>query len=347
MTTFVTGATGHVGANLVRALLAQGTRVRVLLEPGADDAAVAGLGVERCVGDLRDREALEQGLAGCDRLYHLAAMISLRNRDQRKLFEVNVLGTRNVLAAARRAGVRRAVHCSSLGAVGWNPAGASDEECLLNPFTCPLDYELCKAMAEHEALRACVSGLEVVIVNPSASIGPMDFAPSSFGRTIVKLVRGKMFAYIPGCFDFVPVRDVVQGHLLAMERGRPGERYLLTGRSTSLDEIIDWVVELAGARRPKLRLPYRVVRPALALKDRLEATLTPWRTPVFTAQTARILTLGKRGDNAKARRELGLLPSSLKAALWEALLWYRSQGWIEFDPAMRRGEAEWPEGQAA
>jgi len=331
LTTFVTGATGHVGANLVRALLARGEGVRVLLEPGANPGAIAGLEVERVLGDLRDPAVLERGLAGCDRLYHLAALISLRNRDQQKLFDVNVQGTRNVLAAARQAGVKRAVHCSSFGAIGWRPEGPSDEESLLNPFTCPLDYELCKSLAELEALRACVAGLEVVIVNPSATIGPLDFGPSSFGRTIVRLVTGRLLAYIPGRFDFVPVRDVVSGHLLAMERGRPGERYLLTGRSTSLDEIIDWVTEITGARRPPLRLPLRLVQPALAMKDWLEATLMPSRAPVFTAATARILALGKQGNNEKARRELGLEPSPVQQALWEAMLWYRSQGWFDVE----------------
>lgn len=339
MTTLVTGATGHIGANLVRALLTGGARVRVLLQPGAGDAAVAGLDVERADGDLRDAAALAAALDGCDRLYHLAALIKLRNRDRREIFEVNVLGTRNVLAAARRAGVRRAVHCSSFGAVGFNPAGASDEECLLDPFTCPLDYELCKALAELEALRACVAGLEVVIVNPSATIGPFDFGPSSFGRTVLRLVRGELRAYVPGRFDFVPVEDVVAGHLLAMQRGRPGERYLLTGRATTLDEVIGWVGAMTGVRRPPLRLPYRLVRPALVAKDWLESRLAPRRDPVFTAQTAHILTLGKRGDNAKARRELGLQPTSVEQALWRALAWYRDRGWFDGELRPPRREA--------
>lgn len=331
MTVFVTGATGHVGAVLVRELLARGQKVRVLLQPGVDTTAVAGLEVERIEGDLRDPKILEQGLDGCRQLYHLAALITLRNRDQDRLFEVNVLGTRNVLRAARKAGVRRAVHCSTFGAVGWSPDGPSDEECLLDPFTCPLDYELCKALAETEALRACVAGLEVVIVNPSASIGPFDFAPSPLGRTLLALAHGRMRAYIPGRFDFVPVVDVARGHLLAMERGRPGERYLLTGRSTTLDELIDWVSELTDARRPLLRLPGPLLLPLLEAKDWLQARLMPWRQPVFTAQTVRILMLGKRGDHAKARRELGYEPTSVKSALRQALSWYRDQGWCEVE----------------
>lgn len=337
MTVFVTGATGHVGANLVRELLARGSRVRVLLQPGADATAMMGLDVERFAGDIRDHRALEEGLDGCEQLYHLAALITLRNCDQDRLFEVNVLGTRNVLGAARRVGVRRAVHCSTFGTIGWSPVGPSDEECLLDPFTCPLDYELCKTLAEHEALRACVAGLEVVIVNPSASIGPMDFAPSPLGRTLLKLVRGRMYAYIPGRFDFVPVKDVVQGHLLAMERGRPGERYLLTGRSATLDELIEWVGELTGACRPLVRLPGHLLLPLLEAKDWLEARLMPWRLPVFTAQTVRILMLGKRGNNSKAQRELGFQPTSVKSALRQALLWYRDQGWCDIE---LREEAE-------
>jgi len=330
MTVFVTGATGHVGANLVRELLARGSKVRVLLQPGMDATAMAGLDVERIEGDTRDRRALEEGLEGCEQLYHLAALITLRNRDRDRLFEVNVLGTRNVLRAAQRAGVRRAVHCSTFGTIGWRADGPSDEECLLDPFTCPLDYELCKTLAEHEALRACVAGLEVVIVNPSASVGAMDFAPSPLGRTLLELTSGKMRAYIPGRFDFVPVMDVARGHLLAMERGRPGERYLLTGRSTTLDELIAWVCELTGARRPRLRLPGRWLLPFLEVKDWVETRLTPWRAPVFTAQTVRILMLGKRGESSKARQELGFQPTSVRSALREALSWYREQGWCDF-----------------
>ena len=332
MPAFVTGATGHTGANLVRELLARGEAVRVLVEPGGSLEALEGLEVERVAGDLRDSSALADGLAGCDQLYHLAALISLRNGDRQKLFEVNVLGSRKVFAAARRAGVRRAVYCSSFGAVGVDPSGTSDEESLLNPFTCPLEYELCKSLGELEALRAAAAGLEVVIVNPSASIGPYDFQPSSFGRTLVELVNGRLRAYVPGRFDFVPMADVVAGHLLAMARGRPGERYLLTGRSTTLDEMIDWVVAHTGARRPPFRLPYRLVAPALAIKDRVEATLLPWRTPVFTAQTARVLAIGKRGNNAKAQRELGWRPTRLDDALLAALRWYRGRGWIDVEP---------------
>lgn len=325
VTTLVTGATGHLGANLVRALLARGERVRVLLRAGSPRQAIAGLEVESATGDLQDVASLEAALRGCDRLYHLAALVSIVPRDRDRLFATNVLGTRNVLQAAARAGVRRVVHCSSIGAAGARPGGGCDEHCIPDPFADCMDYDLTKIMAEQEVLKAVMRGLDCVIVNPSGIVGPWDFRPSLLGQTILDVARGRLWAYIPGAFDLVPVEAVVEGHLAAMERGRTGERYILSGDLVTLDELFDWVVAETGARRPRIRIPGPSIYPYVRIKDWLERHVLS-SAPRYTLQTLRILTRPKRGDSAKAARELGYQPGPAREAVRRALDWYRDSG---------------------
>lgn len=327
MKTLVTGGSGHLGANLVRELLKRGQEsIRVLVH--ADERGLDGLDVERAYGDLRDPESLRRAVQGCQRLYHTAAFVSLRNADRKQIFEVNVLGTRYLLRAALEAGVERVVHCSSFGAVGRNPQGASDENWTIDPFEEALAYERSKAFAEHEALRLVVEGLDVVMVNPSGLVGPYDFKPSFVGQTIIDFARGKMKAYVPGAFDFVPVRDVVQGHLLAMEKGQTGQRYLLTGSVVTIDEILDWLQELTGIARPRLKLPPQVMQRVAVVKDWIEARWFPDQLPRFNQHTIRLLNSGKHGDNTRARTELGLEPTTVRDAFGEAVTWFGEAGMI-------------------
>lgn len=326
MTTLVTGGSGHLGANLVRALLERGEAVRVLVHQ--DGRALDGLEVERAAGDLRDRDSLRRAVRGCRYVYHTAAYVSLRNADRQHIYEVNVLGTRALMTAALAAGVERVVHCSSFGAVGRNPRGASDESWHIDPFEDALDYERSKAFAEHEVLRLVVEGLDAVIVNPSGLVGPYDFKPSFVGRTILDFARGKMKAYVPGAFDFVPIRDVVQGHLLALEKGVRGQRYLLTGEEVTIDQILDWLAELTGVPRPPLRLPPELMQRAASVKDWIEARWFPEVVPRFNQHSIRLLRSGKRGDNTRAQRELGLEPTPVREAFREAVAWFQGAGAI-------------------
>jgi hopanoid-associated sugar epimerase len=329
MKTFVTGGSGHVGANLVRELLARGVAVKALVRPQSDNSGLDGLDLERVVGDLRDPDSLARGLKGCDRLYHVAAFVSLRRGAQREIHDVNVVGTRNILAAAERAGVERTVFCSSFGAVGKNPdGGASDENHTINPFETHLDYELSKAVAELEVHRAVHRGQHVTIVNPSGIVGPHDYKPSSVGQTIMDFANGRMPAYVPGQFEFVAVRDVVAGHLLAMDKGRPGERYILSGGRFSLDQILDHLSKLCGRKKPRLRIPVAAMLPLAHVSNLLLATFAPARPPRFTPGTIRILNGGKHADTAKAQRELGLVPSPVLAAFSEAYEWLKARGKI-------------------
>lgn len=329
MKTFVTGGSGHVGANLVRALLERGEAVKVLLRARSDNRALDGLDVERVEGDLRDRESLRRGLAGCDRLYHVAAFVSLRKGDQQQIFDVNVTGTRNVLAAAAAAEVERSVFCSSFGAVGHHPdGGPSDESCTVNPFETHLDYELSKALAELEVHRAVNQGLDVRIVNPCGIVGPHDYKPSSVGQTILDFANGKMPAYVPGQFEFVAVKDVVAGHLLAMERGKAGERYILSGGQFTLDQILSHLSTLCGRPKPRLRLPIGLMLPVAHMTTLLFRTFAPERPLRFTPGTIKLLQSGKRANTEKAQRELGLVPTSVLDAFTEAHEWFRSRGQI-------------------
>jgi nucleoside-diphosphate-sugar epimerase len=328
MRSLVTGATGHLGANLVRELLARGERVRVLLRDGSPRQAISGLEVEIAAGDLLDVASLDRALEGCQRLYHLGAVVSIVPKDRERLFATNVLGTRNVLQAAARAGVTRVVHCSSIGAVGAGPEGRSDEERLPDPFRSCMDYDLTKVMAEQEVLKAVMRGLDAVIVNPSGIVGRWDFRPSLLGRTILDIARGRLYAYIPGAFDLVPVDAVVAGHLSAMERGRTGERYVLAGELVTLDELIAQVAALTGARRPRLRIPGPAIYPYVRVKDWVERHLLPHAAPRYTLQTLKVLTCPKQGDSARACRELGYRPGAAGEAIRQAVDWYREAGYL-------------------
>lgn len=326
MTTLVTGGTGHLGANLVRALLERGDSVRVLVRPQSKRAALAGLDVELVEGDLRDPRSLREAVRGANLLYHTAAMISTRAGDRDALMETNVGGTRTLMAAALDEGVEKVVHTSSFGAVGTRRDRASNEDDWLDPFEPVMDYERSKAHAEVVVLQAAARGLPVTIVNPSAIIGPYDFGPSLVGKTVVDFGLGKMRAYIPGGFDWVPVKDVVRGHIAAMERGRSGERYLLNGQVHSLDEIMDWLAEFTGKPRPRVRISPRLMQGVALVKDWVERKFFPDVTPRFTYHAIRILTSGKRGDNQRARRELGYEPTPVREAFAEAVSWFQESG---------------------
>ncbi len=325
MTTLVTGVTGHLGCNLVRELLDRGEKVRGFIRPQSDLSGIEGLEIEHAVGDLRDRKSIREALDGVDKLYHTAAFVSIRNGDRQELFDVNILGTRNLMQEARRAGVKRVVHTSSFGAVGINPEGASNEHWTVSPFEIATDYERTKAISEYDVILEALRGLDVTIVNPAGIVGPFDFRPSLIGRTILDFARGKMRAYVPGAFDFVPMQDVVAAELLAMENGRRGERYLVNGENHTIDEIMDWLHELTGVTRPKAAIPPRLMQYIALIKDPIERKLLPHKSPRFNYHSIRLLNSGKRGESTRAQRELGLKPTPTRQAFADAVAWFRDR----------------------
>ena len=330
--TLVTGATGHLGANLVRQLLKDGHRVRVLLRPGTPTAAVDGLDLERALGDLRDPPSLAAAVEGCARVFHCAARISITAGHEQEIFETNVLGTRNLLAAAARAGVARVVVTGSFSAVGRHPGRPSDERDSFNPFESCMPYERSKAAMEHECLKAVVEGQDVVIAISCAIIGANDFKPSRMGRVVRDFANGRMRAYIPGGFEFVAARDIVQGHLLAMERGRPGQRYIFSTEFVTVDTLMEWLEQITGRPRPSLRLPAALMAAIARVASPLLSALAPATPQRLTPGAVRILRMHRRADCAKARQELGYQPTSVKEALREAVEWFASTGQIAAVP---------------
>ena len=248
----VTGSSGHVGANLVRRLRDDGVRVRVLSRPGSRSEALDGLEVERARADIRDLDATRRALEGCRGVYHCAAMVSTidgNRAHRRELFECNVLGTRNVLRAARETGAGRVVVTGSFSAVGYDlddPSAPSDETMQFYPMVRTMPYERSKVLAEHECLRAAALGQDVVIATCCAVVGGADYLPSRLGRTLCDYANGKLHAYVDGGFAFVAARDIVAGHLLCMEHGRSGEKYIFATEYKTISDILDLYEEVTG-----------------------------------------------------------------------------------------------------
>jgi dihydroflavonol-4-reductase len=254
----VTGANGFVGCWVARALLARGTAVRALARRGADLRALEGVPCEFARGDLRDRTAVEQAVRGCDEVYHVAADYRLWVRDAAPMYAANVEGTRNILAAAKAAGVRRVIHTSTVGALGipHGGVGREDTPVALGHMVGP--YKRSKFLAEQEALKAAREGVPVVIVNPSTPIGAHDYKPTPTGRIIVDFLNRRMPAFMDTGLNLVDVEDVAAGHLLAAERGAIGEKYILGGENLTLEQMLGRLAKLSDMRAPRIRVPYTV-----------------------------------------------------------------------------------------
>ncbi|MEA2731365.1 MAG: hypothetical protein QOF70_5840 [Acetobacteraceae bacterium] len=318
-TVLVTGAGGHLGANLVRQLVGAGQSVRVLLHSESERPSVAGLSVEVLVGDLRDRATTSAAVRGCRQVYHCAARVSTLPRRQAEIFSSNVLGTSWLLAAALDAGVEKVVVTSSFSAVGHRSDGTpSDETEPFNPLEPHLPYEQTKAATEHECLKAYAEGLNVVIATSTAIVGPNDFKPSRMGRVLLSYARGRLPAYIAGGFEFVAAQDIARGHQLAMDRGRGGHKYIFSSEFQTMDQIMATFDRLTSPRRRPLRLSPRTMRGLAEITTRMGAVIAPNAEPLLTPAALRLLRLGRRADTRKARDELGFVPTSVESAIEHA-----------------------------
>jgi dihydroflavonol-4-reductase len=326
----VTGATGFVGANLVRELCSDGVEVRVLVRVASDRRALAGLPVETVLGDLLDPPSLGPALRGVEHLYHVAADYRLWAPDPAALYRVNVDGTRALFQAAGAAGLSRVVYTSSVGTLGLPADGAPGSE--TTPVTLADmvgDYKRSKFLAEREADAAVARGVPVVIVNPSAPVGPWDWKPTPTGRMLVDYLRRRMFAYLETGLNVVHVRDVARGHILAAARGRVGERYILghAAGNLGLREIFARLAPYTGIAAPRWRLAHGV---ALALATAFESvSRVTGREPV--ASRTAVLMARKRMffDPGKAIRELGLPQTSVDQALRDAVDWFWAHGYAD------------------
>jgi dihydroflavonol-4-reductase len=326
VTALVTGGTGFVGAHVVRALLERGAGgpVRCLVRPASDRSNLEGLDVELAPGDLRDPESLAAACRGCEEVYHCAADYRLFARDPSGIHASNTGGTRNLLAAARSAGVRRIVYTSSVAALGLEPGGEpADETTPVDPAKIVGHYKRSKYDAERVAEQAAADGAPVVIVNPSTPVGELDVKPTPTGRIIVDFLSGRMPAWVDTGLNVVDVRDVAKGHLLAAERGRVGEKYILGNRNLTLRELLQLLAEITGRRAPRLRLPHWLpIAVAAVDTGRARCFGGEPRVPLESARMARKKMFF---DAGKAVRELGLPQSPVEEALRRAVEWFEGR----------------------
>jgi dihydroflavonol-4-reductase len=326
MKALVTGATGFVGGAVARALVHAGVDVRVLARSTSDVNNVLELPVERVVGDLLDPPSLKTALAGCQQLYHVAAYYALWAKDPAIFYDVNVTGTRNMLAAARLAGTERTVYCSTIGAIGLPPGGGlGTEDTPVSLDQMAGHYKRSKYLAEQEVLKAAKEGLPVVIVNPSAPVGAGDVKPTPTGQVIVDFMKGRMPAYIQTGMNIVDVDDVAAGHLLAMEKGRQGERYILGCKNLMLKDVFDILSRLTGVKAPSIRLSRSIVLP-LAYMNQWMADFTE-KAPRIPLEGVKMAKYLMHYDCSKAIRELGIPQTSPETALEKAVRWFRSHGY--------------------
>jgi len=334
----VTGATGFVGAHLARALLGRGFTVRCLVRPaGAAGRRVdllAGLPVEIVPGDLRRPDSLRAAVAGCDVVYHCAADYRLFTPDPSEMMAANVTGTDNLLTACADAGVGRVVYTSSVGALGLvDGGGPADEGTPVTLDAMIGSYKRSKYQAERIAEQWAARGLPVVIVNPSTPVGEGDVKPTPTGQMVVDFLLRKFPAYVDTGLNLIDVRDVAAGHLLAAERGRPGERYILGHRNMTLKEILDTLARLTGLPSPRLRVPHWL--PLAAAHVATAAARLTGRPPRVTPEAVRMSRHRMFFDAGKAVRELGLPQSPIDAALARAVAWFDDHGYVPRPHARR------------
>lgn len=332
---FITGATGFVGANLTRILLEKGYKVRALARKGANRKNLEGLAVEIVEGDLLDKNALSAGCRGACYVFHVAADYRLWVRNAQEMYTSNIQGTINVLEAAGQAGAERIVHCSSVAAIKMpeDPRRPSDET---NEYSNEREiisvYKKSKWLSERAALDLAKKGLPVVVVNPSAPIGPYDIKPTPTGRIVVDFLNGRMPTYIDTGFNVVHVRDAAEGHYLAALKGRVGERYILGGENLTLKDSLFALAEITGLPAPKFKTPYAVAF-AFAAIDTARALIFG-SEPIAPLDTVRMARHYMYYDSAKAFRELGYRPTPARKALIDAARWFCENGYVR-DPARR------------
>ncbi len=325
MKAMVTGATGFVGAAVARALIAAGWQVRALVRAGSDRSNLRPLAVDLVEGDLADPDSLERALEGCEGLFHVAADYRLGARHPEQLYRTNVDGTRNILSAAHRARVPRIVYTSSVATIGIPADGSPGEEGTAVALGNMIGhYKRSKFLAEEVARDAAREGLSVVIVNPSTPVGPGDIKPTPTGQLVLDAAAGRMPAYVDTGLNIVHVDDVAAGHLLAFERGRAGERYILGGEDMTLQIILQEIARLAHVKPPSIRLPYAVVLPVAYVAEAF--AWVSGRSGRVTLEGVRMSRKRMFFSSGKAVAELGYRWRPPLQAFEDALRWFRERG---------------------
>ena len=327
MLAFVTGATGFVGSHVARELAAQGAELRLLVRASSNTRNIEGLKAERVQGDLREPETLRRAMAGCEAVFHVAADYRLWAPEPREMYLANVEGTRAIIAAAQAAGVRRVVYCSSVATMGFNDRGVpvkeSDPVALADMIG---HYKRSKFMAEQVALEAGKAGANVVIVNPTTPIGEQDIKPTPTGRIVVDFLKRKFPAYVDTGLNLADVKEVARGHVLALEKARPGERYILGGEDLTLKQMLDKLAAITGLPSPTIKVPHAVAM-GFAVFDELFTGRLLGKEPRATIDAVRMGRKKMFASSEKAERELGYKVVPVEGALRRAVEWFRANGY--------------------
>jgi dihydroflavonol-4-reductase len=326
MRAFVTGGTGFIGSHVVRSLLQAGYQVTALVRSSSNLGNLQGLAVDIVKGDLNDPNIWEQ-MRGCNYLFHVAAHYSLWQKDRDLLYLNNVEGTGNILAAAQKAGIERTVYTSSVAAIGVGKFGEIVDETHQSPVEKLVgDYKKSKFLAEQGAISAASQGQDIVIVNPSSPIGPMDIKPTPTGDIILRFLRRQMPAYVDTGLNFIDVRDVATGHLLALEKGKSGDRYILGHQNLSLKQLLEQLAQITNLPAPQTSIPAWIPLTVAWIDEIILAPLG--KTPTVPIDGVRMAQQPMYYDASKAIRELGLPQSPLNLALKDAVDWFVFNGYV-------------------
>ena len=322
MKVLVTGATGFIGGNLARTLVDQGYDVRVLVRPNSNPLALQDIDVQQAPGDLRDRESLAHALQGCQALFHCAAIYTFWSRDPAEVYKVNVEGTKIILEEAQRAGVEKVVYTSTVSTIGLPKKGLGTEDTEVRQRDLVGHYKNSKFLGEQEALAAAQNGLPVVVVNPAAPIGPWDVKPTPTGGIVLDFLRGNLPFYVGTGMNVVDVEDVAVGHVLAMEKGVPGQRYILGNRNMTLLEVLLTLEALTGVKAPRVKLPINLII-LMGMIDYLVEGKLLRRRPRIPLEGMRVAKKPMYVSSAKAVNHLGLPQTPVEEALEKAVRWFR------------------------
>lgn len=327
MRAFVTGGTGFVGSHVVRSLLESGYKVTALVRRSSNLGNLRSLEIDIVKSDLNDPNIWKQ-MQGCNYLFHVAAHYSLWQKDRDLLYRHNVEGTRNILAAAQKAGIERTVYTSSVAAIGVGKSGKVVDENHQSPVEKLVgDYKKSKFLAEQAAKEAAKQGQDIVIVNPSSPIGPLDIKPTPTGDIILRFLRRQMPAYVDTGLNFIDVRDVARGHLLALEKGKTGDRYILGHQNLSLKQLLEILSDITGIKAPQVSVPAFLPLSVAWIEEKILAPMG--KTPTVPIDAVRMAQQPMYYDASKAIRELSLPQSSLKVALKDAVDWFVANGYVK------------------
>lgn len=326
MTTLVTGAAGFLGSHVARQLVAQGDSVRVLMRSSSSNRAISDLSLEYVTGDLRDAASLERAMTGVERVFHVAADYRLWAKNPQDIYDSNVGGTKNLLAAAKKAGIQLLVYTSTVATIAVDRPELPNESTDAALEEMIGHYKRSKWMAEREALQAAKDGLPVVVAMPTTPVGPWDWKPTPTGKIILDFLNGKMPGYVETGLNFVGVEECAAGHLLVAQHGKIGERYLLGAENLTLKQLLDALAKITGLPAPSMKIPHGLALGVAYVESGFSRLLG--KEPQIPVEGVKIAQHKMFVDASRARKELGFQPGAVAAALERAVRWYKENGYV-------------------